>query len=87
MYKYHIKALCPFLDFLAGIFQGLQKEARGLGSQARKIASPNPCQACPILSAVIYIPLLFTIGMEKKGIRILILVANSRSGKLRTTAS
>ena len=28
-YKYHIRALCPFLDFLAGIFRGSQKEARG----------------------------------------------------------
>ena len=27
--KYHIRALCPFLDFLAGIFRRSQKEARG----------------------------------------------------------
>ena len=54
MYKYHIKSLCPFFDFLSGIFRGSQKEARGSrlaargsrlaargsGSQARKIASP-----------------------------------------------
>ena len=43
--KYHIRALCPFLDFPARIFRGSQKEARssrprGSGSQARKIASP-----------------------------------------------
>ena len=27
--KCHIRALCPFFDFLAGIFRGSQKEARG----------------------------------------------------------
>ena len=27
--KYHIRALCPFLDFLAGNFRGSQKVARG----------------------------------------------------------
>ena len=36
--KYHIRALCTFLDFLAGILWGLQKAAQGSGSQARKIA-------------------------------------------------
>ena len=45
--KCHIRALCPFLDFLAEIFWGSQTAnrgswlaARGSGSQARKIASP-----------------------------------------------
>ena len=27
--KYHIRALCSFLDFLEEIFHGLQKEVRG----------------------------------------------------------
>ena len=38
--KYHIRALCPFLDFLAGIFRGSQKEARGswLEARARRLA-------------------------------------------------
>ena len=38
--KYHIRALCPFLDFLAGNFRGSQKEARGswLEARARKLA-------------------------------------------------
>ena len=49
MYKYHIKALCPFLDYLSGIFRGSQKEARGsrlaargsrLGLAGSQIASP-----------------------------------------------
>ena len=43
--KYHIRALCPLLDFLAGIFEARKarlalRTARGSGSQARKIASP-----------------------------------------------
>ena len=44
--KYHIKALCPFLDFLGGNLSGLAKRdsavaARKTGSQARKIAFPR----------------------------------------------
>ena len=43
--KYHIRALCPFLDFFGGNLLRLAKRdsrlaARGSGSQARKIASP-----------------------------------------------
>ena len=36
----HIKALCPFLDFLAGVFWGSQTGARGsrLEARARRIA-------------------------------------------------
>ena len=45
--KYHIRALCPFLDFFGGNLLRLAKRdsrlaARGSGSQARKIASPLP---------------------------------------------
>ena len=39
--KYHIRVLCPFFDFLAGIFWGSQKEARSSWLVARKIASPR----------------------------------------------
>jgi len=33
--KYRLKALCPFLDFLAEIFPGSQKETRGSWLEAR----------------------------------------------------
>ena len=44
--KYHIRALCPFLDFLGGNLSDLAKRdsalaARKSGSRARKIASPR----------------------------------------------
>ena len=44
--KYHIKALCSFLDFLGGNLSGLAKRdsvlaAQKTGSRARKIAFPR----------------------------------------------
>ena len=36
--KYLISALCPFLDFLVGIFRGLQKRGSWLKARARRLA-------------------------------------------------
>ena len=48
--KYHIRALCPFFDFLAGIFRGSQKEASGsrLGFAGSQNSLPRLARALPI---------------------------------------